>query len=602
MYCSFKNLLSASKDIAQRTNKKLFNDIPLIVFVILLQSLSAALFPESGVSFHFGKGIFICALLKAFWIGIASSLLSFNKKFLKWLFIIINVIVLDIYLYLSVQFSVRITPNVMNLVLQTNPNETREFFLSYFPLKTISILTIATFVILCLYYFATKYWSLVTQRVGNKTGSIIIFLAIIGLFGISFYSNSLVNAGFANISKRGRTVIYDTTLPYNDIFLSLYAIGSNSEKVEKIYEANKGIKIDSCLVSSPNIVLVLGESFIKSHSSLYGYRHETSPLLQKEKLKGNLFVFNNVVSHSCGTNICMQYFYSTKSLDDNKIWEESPLFPAVFKKAKYNVTLLDNQSTRYKGTATLDYSTSFFINPISIHNQCFDYRNNKVYKYDDELIQAERKHLNNKSNRTLAIIHLYGQHFGASERYPHTSDHMYFTADSINRKDLSNEKDKLQDIAHYDNATRYNDYVINDIINLYRNKDAVIVYVADHGECVYDDSALTLGRTISECKTEEAIKLLYEVPMVIWCSDKYLKNHSDIVERIRKSVDRPFMHDDICHVLFDLAGIYSSHFSPQRSVINDKFKARPRLINGGKYNYDANKTKIDKIKLRNMHQ
>ena len=40
-----------------------------------------------------------------------------------------------------------------------------------------------------------------------------------------------------------------------------------------------------------DIVVVIGESFNKYHSSLYGYSHNTNPNLLEERRKGNLYVF-----------------------------------------------------------------------------------------------------------------------------------------------------------------------------------------------------------------------------------------------------------------------------------------------------------------------
>ena len=53
-------------------------------------------------------------------------------------------------------------------------------------------------------------------------------------------------------------------------------------------------------------------------------------------------------------------------------------------------------------------------------------------------------------------------------------------------------------MAHYDNATRWNDEVVDRILSNFANEDAVVVYFSDHGEEVYDGSISLYGRIHDE--------------------------------------------------------------------------------------------------------
>ena len=576
-------------------------DIPFVLYITFIQAIIAALWPESGIAFHFGKMLFLLALVKAFGLGVILSLLSFGKKWLQWLIVLIHICVLEIYVYLAIQFNVRVTTNVVALVLQTNPGETSEFFQQFFPLSTILLLSAVFMCAIAIWGILIAFGKIIQTkaRMVKQHAKIACLVAICSLTIISLAINIVTDCNYL-FNKRIKVInqiLYDTTLPHQDLMLSFTSIGSNSQKVKRIKQANDNIVIDSCNFDCSNVVLVIGESYIKSHASIYGYRHQTTPFMEESQRDGNLFVFSDVVTHSGGTSVCMQYFYSTKSINDNRVWEDSPLLPAIFKKAGYSVTLLDNQSTRYSGTSTLDYSTSFFINPAEIHEQCFNYRNENVYKYDLEMLNAE-KHIitQQKSKHTFTIIHLFGQHFGASGRYPNDKENTIFTTDSVRRRDIS-DSDMLQEIAHYDNATHYNDLVFKEICDLYSQKETVILYVSDHGECVYDTSALTYGRPLCDSKSMETIKVIYEIPMMIWCSDLFKERHSEMVDKIKSSINRPFMNDDVCHILFDVAGIRGKFFDASRSVVNEDFVARDRIINGS-FNYDVHKADISAIKLK----
>lgn len=49
---------------------------------------------------------------------------------------------------------------------------------------------------------------------------------------------------------------------------------------------------------SLNVILVIGESYNKYHSPLYGYYLNTTPVLCSQQQNGNLFVFKDVEPHT----------------------------------------------------------------------------------------------------------------------------------------------------------------------------------------------------------------------------------------------------------------------------------------------------------------
>ena len=79
----------------------------------------------------------------------------------------------------------------------------------------------------------------------------------------------------------------------------------------------------------------------------------------------------------------------------------------------------------------------------------------------------------------------------------------------------------------------------------------------------------------------------YEVPLIIWVSDKYKEKRPSMIDKIQQSVNRPFMTDDLPHLMLDIAGINCEWFDPSRSLINDKYNtSRRRLLEDSKQNYD----------------
>lgn len=176
-----------------------------------------------------------------------------------------------------------------------------------------------------------------------------------------------------------------------------------------------------------------------------------------------------------------------------------------------------------------------------------------------------------------------GQHTNASDRYPHTKDFNRFSSKNIpNKAEFLNDS-KRQEIAYYDNATYYNDYVLGQIFNFFSKTESILVYLSDHGEEIYDyrDSR---GRVASGINAN-LLRYQYDIPFFIWYSDKFKQKHMDVVYRIEKSVNRPFTSDNLCHLLFDIGSIKTVYRKSDRDLISPTYKCRKRIVNDS-YDYD----------------
>lgn len=100
-----------------------------------------------------------------------------------------------------------------------------------------------------------------------------------------------------------------------------------------------------CTFRSPEIVLILGESYNKHHAALYGYPLPTTPRLSQEEAAGRLYPFTDVVSPANFTVKAMHLLFSFASQDRQTAWCDTPLFPALFRRAGYDTLMFDNQTT-----------------------------------------------------------------------------------------------------------------------------------------------------------------------------------------------------------------------------------------------------------------
>lgn len=125
-----------------------------------------------------------------------------------------------------------------------------------------------------------------------------------------------------------------TLTPFERLHTSLFWFRHefSAENAEQLLRTLESVEIESCSFRSPCIVIIIGESFSKHHSSLYGYPLPTNPRLEERLRRGELFVFRDVVSPANLTTSVLSNLFSPASLGSGQSWKDSPLFPALFKK------------------------------------------------------------------------------------------------------------------------------------------------------------------------------------------------------------------------------------------------------------------------------
>ena len=489
--------------------------------------------------------------------------------------------------YMAFMFGTLFSATTLQMILETNPNEASGFFISYcLTTKCLIYCLIVFWLALCLFY-ANRHLNSWCILVRSNT-LLCLFACIIGVSGAIYISRDIRAIPVRRISdkqmmleKLSRLKFSANYTPFGRLCYSFHLYYYQADEINQL---SKILSQDHTVVRThlvENVVVVLGESFNKYHSSLYGYPHATNPLLEEEKLNNNLYLFGDVVAPYNYTHHCLKKILSFASQDQTLQWYEAPLFPALFKSAGYESLFISNQEVKGQDTWAFDFVNNYLISDKTAPF-LFNKTNETKQQFDLCLVHNAAGWLN--GHPQLWIYHLLGQHSNYTDRYP-TNEQVFTMAFYADRTDLSDAQ--KQGVAHYDNATRYNDKVVAAILDQFRDKDAIVIYLSDHGEEVYDYRD-HMGRSHEPIVTPERAKYQFEVPFMIWMSDKYKENHPDVVAQVERSVDRPFMIDDLPHLMLDLAGIECEWFDPTRSVINDQFnEKRKRLLLDSKQDYDV---------------
>lgn len=465
----------------------------------------------------------------------------FKRLYLGGIVLIHSLLIITDY-FLLYKFHRIINQDVLDILAETNHKETLNFVQAY--LSPITILTV-----IALYLMCNGIIILISRLLKKNISSIYIILAFLGILSLSYGAFSFI--------KFGNGMGIPQCTAYTRVLYSAYTVKKRMDSINQLSIVCKRTTATSEDPTMPIVVLVIGESHSVYHSSLYGYSKDTSPLLTKRFNNGDLYIFNDAVAIDDHTHGVMKSVFSLDSLGIN--FNAVPLFPSCFKKANYHTELWDNQYKVGQGIS--------FLSDKELSSVLFDKRNSKFYKYDIDMVNDVSIH-----DSTLYIFHLWGQHYTYKNRYPSPQFNHFKPSDYDEEKNSLHQR---KEMAEYDNATRYNDFVLNTIISKFEEKNAIVIYISDHGEEVYDIRNY-MGH--GDAATSPDYRYQIRVPFIIWMSPQYKDFHPLVFEKIKESMEKPISTDNISHFLLEIASIKSPYFSPYRSFINKKYNGSSRIV------------------------
>ena len=510
------------------------------------------------------------------------ALMAWACCFIKWrivrgLIYMAAVSLFAINIFLTLNFDTMISPWILLLIHETNGNESSEF-LSTYALSTPSIVTYGlTLLSVGLIVIGEKMGRSITIKRPRLTLFPFILWLAVGIWQAVL----VIMMFFASTQSQlqswyeGKAFYCIENTPANLLY-SCYHLHLTNHENDAAWEASE--KVFQSTVTRDekdtlDVVLIIGESYNKYHASIYGYYLDTTPTMREQQKRGNLFVFQDAVSPYNMTTLAVKNMLSTNSISLHQSWEEHPLVMTIFRKAGFDVAMWDNQKSE-NNVLFHDFSNNSLLYGKKMVESTYHHLNNAPFDYDQQLVDTALT-VKRKPGSTLTVFHLMGQHTAPIWRYPENDENAIYTADSILRNDLNDYQ--RQYIAEYDNATRYNDHVIGSIIQYYRQRNAVILYLSDHGDEVYDYRDV-VGRTHEPVKQKQALKYQYEIPMVLWCSDQFIQRHPNTMQNIRRAILRPFSSDNVPQLLMDLSNIHSSFYEPKKDVLNNQYHCGKRIV------------------------
>ena len=494
--------------------------------------------------------------------------------------------IIDLFCYCKLKMP--ITATLLNTFLQTDTSEATEALSSY---TTIDETTYPVIILLLLTISATA--TALSKRARSFVGNIArkaetgigVFATAALTIALYFAAGNEVYLFHKLILGKSEKEIYEVTQREPSVRLYTPAHRMASAIIEYRQERNtivsllSGIEkstVEECAFTSPEIVLIIGESYSRLHSQLYGYDKPTTPYQAQLAKENNFVVYDNFIAQWNLTYDVFKNLLSTHCASDDGEWHQYPLFTTLFKNAGYNVTFISNQFITSSDTYS-DFQENLLLNDTRMSKAQFDSRNNKRFDYDGEMLNEYKGFGDSKKKGNLTIIHLMGQHIAFGERYPKEWEH--FTASMYPH--LPENEGNI--VAQYDNATLYNDYILSRIIEKFKEKEAIIIHMSDHGE----RSGIRgngYGRDFT--LSRESIEEQYEVPFWIFMTQEYAKKHPAIAQKISDSRSKPLCTDNIAHLMLSLAGIKTQYYNARYNPLSADFDSTRHRLIWERFDYD----------------
>ena len=466
----------------------------------------------------------------------------------KWLRVLINCVALipislafftDIICIL--EFHATFSEDFVGIILGSDPSESNEFLLLHYKGFLLGLGLLSLF--FAVYFLTYKRWTVQLGKPVFITSAVLLLPCLI-----------LINI---NPGARKNLFKYNTT--EGEIYLYADYLHNNPRNYKSFVTP---ADLLFAIGQPDNIVLVIGESHCRSHCSFYGYDKETMPLTQSimDADSSCLVAFCSVSSPGVNTTDSFKSLMSTyqPELRDSIPFYTCQTLLQVIRDAGYRSTWISNQSKRgyydnlIGNFAELSDTTFFVGDKLSGM-----YRKN----YDEELLPIIDTVLSNTpTDKNFYVIHLMGSHPAFQDRYPDTFD--YFKDEDY----LDRPEEQRAFFSTYDNSLRYTDFVFSNIIDRFKNKESVLIYLSDHGLDFFVSRPDYCAHSVANDESVSAIESR-AIPFLVYTSSLYQQHFPDECDRIRRSTRREYRTDSLIYTVMDLAGVQFKDPSLNRGSI-----------------------------------
>ena len=468
--------------------------------------------------------------------------------------------------FLVFSYSSVYTDSIALNILATNPGEASAFLenLNY---KVFLLPLLMLLVLFALTYALTRRWG---KEVGTSLRRGLLFCGMLVTLPISCFvvrPAQLSTMSYLYMAPVERIYIGTTSCIADAELLAKYSADARNFNVGTIEHTRdmKGV----------TVVLVLGESMRRNYMHCYGYPLENTPKQDSLVGTGDLVLFSDAVSSAAWTASSISQsvsFYTQEGPE--KEYYKYPALPLVLSKAGYYTYWVSNQETQGTGIQPVATLASTADSTRFVRNRTYGDWNASL---DSDILPLLFDRTKTPAGKDLfEVVHLMGSHTPYSDRYVH--EKAPFTVDNL-PKTLPNGKPTPTDakrrgiICDYVNSIHYNDQVVAQIFQRYSQTPAIVIYLSDHGQAVFENPERP---DYYEHEVSEAGLM---IPLMVYTSPALRKEHPEVYEQIVAAKDRKIMTDLLANSICGLLGVKTKYYNARQDFFSSEYdNARRRLV------------------------
>ncbi|CAI3803885.1 phosphoethanolamine transferase [Rheinheimera sp. MM224] len=364
---------------------------------------------------------------------------------------------------------------------------------------------------------------------------------------------------------------FHATYPLN-MLLAINEFVKQKQAVAEVVESTALFKFSARQADVPAqrqvFVLVIGETLRPDRLQLNGYNRATTPRLAGTK---NVISFTNMVSPWAWTRMSVPVILSRKNATDQRYFPTETSLVAAFKEAGFSTSWLSTQSPLGVHDSSIALHASEadqvqYLNPVGYKKEGF---------YDDILLPAFERVLQQNEPKQLIVLHTLGSHFSYADRYPDAFD-LFTPSGKGQLVSMHDQKSKTLLNNAYDNSVAYTDFFLFNLIKQLEQTQSIssLLYVSDHGENIFDGQC---GKSGHGHNTERD----YRVASILWTSETYNLQYPQKKTLAEQRREQPLMTSSIFHTVLDLAAIQYPDQKLSKSWVSPDWRPSPRILQQG---------------------
>ena len=283
---------------------------------------------------------------------------------------------------------------------------------------------------------------------------------------------------------------------------------------------------------SLTVVVIIGEALRPQNMSINGYYRKTTPNLEALRVNS----FDHIYSEYVYTNRSVPHILTPADSTHTDYAYTERSFIDVFNAAKFSTTFIANQDAEIPYVYFMEEANTYIKANTS----------KTVYNFekwlDEDILPYYNQTLKKDSIQSLIVLHCIGSHWWYNSHY---SNNFEIFKPTMTSRIVSN-CDSMEIVNSYDNTVCYTDYFLQQIIQPLVDKNAVVIFLSDHGEALGEN-----GQWLHASNSE----VMHKTAAFVWMSNLYKQKFSYKATQCEQNRHKRYRTDFLYHSVIDAAHI-----------------------------------------------